>query len=614
MKGQKKSSTNTNNNKVVGKKEYSKILGIDGRHPLQTKVPEMCVMYQVRQRPGAQVAYFNFDLAKEMGLIPDNHQAQLTSKLQDALIETFSIVIINEWDIENKKTFDSKTIKPNKYMATRYLQLQHASKAGKTSGDGRSIWNGHTQHKGKNWDVSSCGTGATCLSPAVSIHEKYFKTGDKTVSYGCGLADFDDALMAALMSEVLHRKACPTERTLCILKFKDGTSINVRAGQNLIRPAHQFRYLKSSNHSDLKALTDYYIQKEQNNGNWNHELKKASPYEELLDIACSDFAKSAALFEREYIFCWLDWDGDNILASGAGILDYGSIRQFGVFHKEYRYDDVERWSTTLLEQKSKARYIIQTYAQMADYIITGEKKHIKEFQSHPILKKFDDRFSHYKTVFMLTKIGFGIEEAKTFINKNIKLTKHFEKLYEHFERLQTASGTYQVEDGVSSDAVFCMRDILRELPKLYLAKQEVIDAQAFVDIAKSEFAKPQDLKISSSRKRNIKSFQSAYLKMISQLAKEQGQNIDRSLLKITMRSSLINRPDFLTGNGVIRVAHFLVKDKKGPRIKELMNLLPKFIQHQVEGTTAVKQSEQSEQSQKDMRAIIRIVHEHREDI
>ena len=30
-----------------------------------------------------------------------------------------------------------------------------------------------------------------------------------------------------------------------------------------------------------------------------------------------------ALLEEEYIFNWLAWDGDNILASGA-ILDYGS--------------------------------------------------------------------------------------------------------------------------------------------------------------------------------------------------------------------------------------------------------------------------------------------------
>jgi len=35
----------------------------------------------------------------------------------------------------------------------------------------------------------------------------------------------------------------------------------------------------------------------------------------------------AAVLEEEYIFNWLAWDGDNLLASGA-ILDYGSIRQF----------------------------------------------------------------------------------------------------------------------------------------------------------------------------------------------------------------------------------------------------------------------------------------------
>ncbi|NCN42476.1 hypothetical protein GW916_14665 [bacterium] len=609
MMGQKKQHIS---NTKKAQSRYEKILGIDGKHPLQNKVPEMCVMYEARQRPGAEVAYFNFDLAKEMGLVSAKDENVLNEELKKALIETFSLVIINEWDIENNKTFPANTIKANKYMATRYLQLQHSSKAGKTSGDGRSIWNGQTKHKGISWDISSCGTGATCLSPAVAMHERNFRTGDTTISYGCGLADFDDGLMAALMSEVLYRKNFSTERTLCVLKYKDGTSINVRAGQNLIRPAHMFRYLKSGDLQNLKNLVDFYIDREQKNKRWNHEASKnSSPYDQLLDIACDDFARSAAQFEREYIFCWLDWDGDNILSSGAGILDYGSIRQFGTFHKEYRYDDVERWSTTLLEQKAKAKYIIQTFAQLVDYLKKGEKKHLKEFQSHPSLKLFDERFQKYKQYYLLKKMGMSSQESQTVLKKHPKLINHFEKLYEHIERLQTSEGTYEVEDGVSSDAVFCMRDILRELPRLYLAKKESIDTETFVEIAKSAFAKKQDLKLSSSRKRNIQSFQTAYFKIIEALSKIQKLPEDRTLLEITMRSSIINRPDFLTGNGVIHVAQFLTKDKKGARVKELMKLLPEFIQHQVTGSLP---SHQSFEQNQHMRKLIQLVHEFREDI
>ena len=55
------------------------------------------------------------------------------------------------------------------------------------------------------------------------------------------------------------------------------------------------------------------------------------------------YGRLAAICEEEYIFNWLAWDGDNMLASGA-ILDYGSIRQFAAKHDKYRYDDVDRWT------------------------------------------------------------------------------------------------------------------------------------------------------------------------------------------------------------------------------------------------------------------------------
>ena len=61
----------------------------------------------------------------------------------------------------------------------------------------------------------------------------------------------------------------------------------------------------------------------------------------MLRLLSKDFAEFAAKLEMDYIFAWLDWDGDNVLAD-AGIIDYGSVRQFGLRHDQYRYDDVER--------------------------------------------------------------------------------------------------------------------------------------------------------------------------------------------------------------------------------------------------------------------------------
>ena len=144
-------------------------------------------------------------------------------------------------------SFRKQDIRPNKYMATRYLQLQHPSRRGTTSGDGRGIWNGEIRHRGRTWDVSSSGTGATRLSPAVAIEEKFFKTGDRNVGYGNGRNSLDEGIPSALMSEIFHRKGVATERTLAILSFEDGTSINVRASSKSASPRAFFCHLKQNN-------------------------------------------------------------------------------------------------------------------------------------------------------------------------------------------------------------------------------------------------------------------------------------------------------------------------------------------------------------------------------
>ena len=127
------------------------------------------------------------------------------------------------------------------------------------SGDGRSIWNGLLKGKNGSWDISSCGTGATRLSPATSIEKKFFKTGSKTASYGCGRSELIESVCAGIMSEIFYHNKIRTERTLAIIDFGDGTSIDVRAYKSLLRPAHLFYHVKQANYSGLKGSVDYYI-------------------------------------------------------------------------------------------------------------------------------------------------------------------------------------------------------------------------------------------------------------------------------------------------------------------------------------------------------------------
>ncbi|HLW56708.1 MAG TPA: hypothetical protein VKY27_04945 [Bacteriovoracaceae bacterium] len=523
---------------------------LNGDHPLK-KVSGVHVEYQARRRKGGKVRFFNFELAKEMGLIDEKHSNELNAELEKKILETFSLVIINEWDIENNIKFPQNEILPQTFMATRYLQLQHPDKLGRTSGDGRTIWNGTVEHKGTTWDISSCGTGGTRLSPACNINKQFYQTGDPTISYGCGYAEVAEGMETLIFSEVLHQNQYRTERLLTIIEFEKGISINVRAYPNLLRPSHFFAPLKQGKYQTLKELADYHITREIKNKRWPFKKTEypAERYYQLAEQVVLDFSSMVARFEDEYIFCWLDWDGDNILMDG-GIIDYGSIRQFGLFHSEYRFDDVERFSTTILEQKQKAKYIAQCFVQMADFLASGKKKSLQKFKDHRLMKLFDKNFEHHKNLNLLKKIGFDEEAQKYLVANHIKKVENFRKVFSYFERAKSKKGLYKVADGITQDAIFCMRDILREFPQIYMARRSLLEPKDFLEVIRSSYAKKSDLKITPIRVKQIKKFQEQYLDLVSTAAKRMKESEETLLMEIIMRSSVINKYDRVTGNSI----------------------------------------------------------------
>ncbi len=362
---------------------YERFDVLDGQHSWRDVARDGFIDYFARPRQGGRTLYFNFDLAKELELIPANHAKKITRDLDQAILKTFALQILNEYDLANGKTSSDEGVRPHPYMATRYLQAQHKDRRGLTSGDGRAIWNGSLRTvRGVTYDLSSRGTGATRLSPGAQIADSPVKTGDDSWGYSCGQAELDEMLGTALMSEIFHRSGFPTERTLAVIDFGDGTAIGVRAAPNLIRPAHLFRYLKQGRHKELKASIDYLLERQVKNGEWvlpAHNSRRER-YRRALTFIARSYGRLAAICEEEYIFNWLAWDGDNVLANGA-ILDYGSIRQFASKHDKYRYDDVDRYSSTLTEQRFWARELVKVFAQAMHFTRTGRKLSVRRFKS-----------------------------------------------------------------------------------------------------------------------------------------------------------------------------------------------------------------------------------------
>lgn len=540
-------------------------------------VPNGYVSYRVKNLDHGNVAYFNFQLAKEMGLISNDHPHHLNKTLEKKILSTFSLQIINEYDELHQKTKKSVNIKPNRYMASRYLQLQHSNKQGKTSGDGRGIWNGVIEYQGTKWDVSSRGTGVTCLSPGSVEANRPLKTGEGTYGYGCGQAEIDELYAAAIQAEVMYLQGVPTERVLCVIDLGNGYGIGVRAAPNLIRPAHMFLYLKQNKYEDLKKSVDYFIERQIENKKWKCKSKGPQKYDELVDHLSESFALFAAQLDIDYIFAWLDWDGDNVLAD-AGIIDYGSVRQFGLRHDQYRYDDIERFSTNLNEQRQKAQYMIQVFAQIADFLKTKDRKPVKSFKKHPAVSKFNTHFKTHRAHRILYRMGFNPLQRENIL-KESETFELFDREFSYFERAKVSGKTKKVADGINHPALFNMRAILKALPNYHLKNGfETGDMgyREFYSTILSTFAKQADTRVRSKHITHILNFLRLYKKLFNIAAGKQKPSA--ILPGVRDRAMLLNRETRLTGNALIQIVFSLMNEiKKGLSFSEVQSLIDQLI-------------------------------------
>ena len=555
---------------------YTRFDQLDGSHPWMKVVPEGHVPYRVRELGTGEIAYFNFVLAKEMGLVPGDHGHQMTAELKEKLISTFSIQIINEYDELSKRRIDPKTIKPKPYMASRYLQLQHTNKQGKTSGDGRGIWNGIVENKGHIWDVSSRGTGVTCLAPGAVEANRPLKTGAAEFGYGCGQAEIDELYGAAILAEIMHVQGISTERVLCIIDLGKGYGIGVRAAPNLLRPAHMFMYLKQNRLDDLKKSVEYFIQRQVQNGKWKNRVRGPSKYDDLSHEISKSFAEFAAKLDIDYIFAWLDWDGDNVLAD-AGIIDYGSVRQFGLRHDQYRYDDVERISTNLNEQRQKAKLMTQVFVQIADYLKTGKKKPLKSFAKHPDVVNFNQHFSKARAHRLLYRMGFNQIQRENILNSP-GLFEKFDREYSYFEKAKISGKVAKVPDGINHPALFNMRPILKTLPEFHTKNGliKIMPENEFYKSIVSSFAKQRDTKMKQKHVQHIQAFSNLYVGLIKAAA---GDGRPETILRgLSQRAASLNREDRVTGNALIQIVFELMAQmKKGMDHAQLQTLIDQFV-------------------------------------
>jgi hypothetical protein len=350
----------------------------------------------------------------------------------------------------------------------------------------------------------------------------------------------------------------------------------------------------------------------------NVPAEAKSRYDFFLNKVSDTFAEMSAEFEDQYIFCWLDWDGDNILMDG-GIIDYGSVRQFGLYHHEYRYDDVQRWSTSIKEQKQKARYIVQTFAQIVDYIKNEKKKSIDEFKTHHAVSQFDKRYVDYKNRNILHKLGFN-QKFQVYLLENCrKEVEEFKSDFTYFEMAKSVMGPKKVPDGINWNAIFCMRDILRELPQIYLSRGvgQFVKEDEFLDIIKSSYATKKDLKRSMRRDLKIRSYQKNYIRLLNLVSKKFKIPVEKVLLDTSMRSSVINKYDRVTGDSITNIVMKVMNRKPRLNAIEISSILKEFTDYQnlnPDKINKVSNFESEKDHSKIVKGILQIVREFRDGI
>jgi uncharacterized protein YdiU (UPF0061 family) len=563
---------------------YEKFKELDGTHPWREVSPDGYLDYSARYRPHGRVLYFNFPLARELELIPEDHPPVLNKDLEQVILSTFSLQIINEYDLQHGKRYPRETIKPLPFMATRYLQTQHDNKQGKTSGDGRSIWNGYLRTGTLTFDLSSRGTGATILSPGAAKAEGAVQTGDYSRGYSSGMADVDEMLGSAVMSEIFYRQGIPTERCLTVIGYPDESAIGVRSAPNLIRPAHIFRYLKQGRHAELKASVDYFMERQVENGFWQLPRQPAARYSKALDYLARSYGKMAAVLEEEYIFNWLAWDGDNMLASGA-ILDYGSVRQFAAKHDKYRFRDVDRYSASLAEQRRWARALVQVFAQTMAFVTSGTKENLRAFKDAECLKAFDQAFEAERNYRILWRIGFTPPQIAHLLQKAQKEVRDFHRALSYFEDLKVAKGIEKLPDGFTHKPVFLIRNLLRLLPAYYAAEtirkvdeeSAYMPEEIFCKIMAASYVGKRDLQPTPARISHVRNFQESYLRLVAAT----DEPFDTVLKTLQERSAIINHRHRMTGDAITFIIEEVIAVKGKIKVSGLQEALDAFIDSQV---------------------------------
>jgi hypothetical protein len=292
------------------------------------------------------------------------------------------------------------------------------------------------------------------------------------------------------------------------------------------------------------------------------------------------------------------------------------LRQFALFHHEYRYDDVDRNSTSILEQRVKARGLVQAFAQMRDFLLTGARRPLDEFARDPLVVLFDKAFEVERQRLLLVSVGFAPDAAETLAAKRRGLVERFRKLHAGFERAKSRRGPHRVADGVTWDAIYSMRDVLRELPRFLLRCGRRPDPHELLQMTASSYARGPDLRVTPNKTRNMRQYLVVYDELLAAaVALGAGESREVMLRQVAAHAAIVNSPGRMTGNAAILIGQKLARARKRIGTDGLQELVAAFIAHQSQAPRqTVTQLAVDGPAETVSRAILRLVAAYRDSV
>uniref|UniRef100_UPI003569606B hypothetical protein n=1 Tax=Halobacteriovorax sp. TaxID=2020862 RepID=UPI003569606B len=137
----------------------------------------------------------------------------------------------------------------------------------------------------------------------------------------------------------------------------------------------------------------------------------------------------------------------------------------------------------------------------------------------------------------------------------------------------------------------------------------------FIEVIKSSYATEDDLIMTPHRRKMITSFQKNYEQLCIKLAENKKLTLSQVLLELTMRSSIINKYDRVTGDSISTIVERVLHKK--PKIKptQLFDLVQEFCVYQnFDPNKSIEEHREKRVKTKFVKNMLQIVRDFREGL